>query len=198
MLVPRLTIRGQKVGGAWVPGNSHPFSKLEYSSNLLACEISQPIKSNHPYTSWQPSFPEDLMFQGWEGPRSVCGVCVSLSKPPFTILWLILELFPVQSQGPSLGCLCQGLTGDPGHNCTLVPYFSYNNSRSLKLPWRDLRNMSIIQVFVAATQSMNAFLFGSSEQWSLSFQVTQECQNQEMVLNQISLQNSVQREQRDS
>ena len=30
-------------------------------------------------------------------------MCISLNKPSFTLLWLALEFFPVQSQEPTLG-----------------------------------------------------------------------------------------------
>ena len=32
----------------------------------------------------------------------VYGMCISLNKPAFTLLWLALELFPARSQGPTL------------------------------------------------------------------------------------------------
>jgi len=51
MIVPRLTIKGQKVGGGPFPGNVHTFSKtvgIILSSHSLAYEITLPIKSTHP------------------------------------------------------------------------------------------------------------------------------------------------------
>ena len=49
MTVPRLTTEGQKVGGGPVPGDPCPFSKVVgVILPLLAYEITQPIKTNHP------------------------------------------------------------------------------------------------------------------------------------------------------
>ena len=57
MTVLRLTINGQKVGGAPISGNSCPFSKmLEYSTHSLAYEITQPMKTNHLHTSGALAF----------------------------------------------------------------------------------------------------------------------------------------------
>ena len=77
-------------------------SELEYSS-----EITQPIKSNHSHTLGHSHFlrrphalGQPLAFP--DSPHSVYRMCISLNKPAFTLLWLALEFFPVQSQGPSL------------------------------------------------------------------------------------------------
>ena len=57
MTVLRLTINGQKVGGAPISENSCPFSKmLEYSTHSLAYEITQPLKTNHLHTSGALAF----------------------------------------------------------------------------------------------------------------------------------------------
>ena len=77
-----------------------PFPKeLEYSSHSLACEIT------HSYKNWQPHTKGPLLPllpSKTALPLSV--ECVSsLNKPSFTLLWLTLEFFPMQSQQPTIG-----------------------------------------------------------------------------------------------
>ena len=72
----RPTINGQKVGNGSIPGNPHPFlDKVGIILYSLVYEITQSIKSNHSILEAR----EPLAF--WDGPYSVCGVCLSLNKP---------------------------------------------------------------------------------------------------------------------
>ena len=58
-------------------------------------------KITHTYKNWQPHTVGLPAF--WDGPHSVYGVHISLSKPSFTLLRLALEFFPVQSHECILG-----------------------------------------------------------------------------------------------
>jgi len=49
-------IKDQKMDSSPIPRNSHPSSKVEYSSHSLAYKIILPIKTNHSHTlSLSPS-----------------------------------------------------------------------------------------------------------------------------------------------
>ena len=69
--------------------------------------------------------------------HSVCGVCISLNKPAFTLLCLALEFFPVRSQGPSLGGQSQQLTQDLGRDPPLVPHFFHTTDLGNKCWWSN-------------------------------------------------------------
>ena len=111
MTLLRPTIKGQKVEvrGGPIPGIPCPFPKIEYPSHLLAYEITQPIKTNHP----------GLLLRQQ---HSTYGMCISLNKLSFTLPWLTFEFFPVWSQGPSLGSPSQELAWNLGHDHPLAPH----------------------------------------------------------------------------
>ena len=113
--VPRLTLKGQKIGGAPIPRNSCPFSKVVRKFLPLLSLSSYPACKNQPPRILGPP----LVF--CDGPLSACGIRISLNKPAFTLPWLTLEFFLAQRQGPSLGGLSQGLTPDLGHDHLLTP-----------------------------------------------------------------------------
>ena len=73
MTVLRPSIKGQKVSGGPVPGTSAPFPKqLEYSSHLLAYEITHSYNTTTAYPGVTLSF--------CDGPHFVYGVFFSLNK----------------------------------------------------------------------------------------------------------------------
>ena len=89
--VTRPRKKEQKVGSGQILGNLYPSPKwLECSSYSLAYDINQLYKNQ-----WLCIL-APLAF--WDGPDSVYEVCTSLNKPPFALLWLALEFFPVRSQ----------------------------------------------------------------------------------------------------
>ena len=98
-----------KRGGDPVPGNPHPFPKTVGIILSLISLWNYPVHKNK-----QPHSLGPLAF--WDGPHSVYGVCISLSKSAFALLWLTLEFLHARSQGPSLGGSSQGLARDLQHH----------------------------------------------------------------------------------
>lgn len=78
-------------------------------------KITQPIKINHPVFQSHSCLSRQTTFCLWN-------VYLSLNKPISTLLWLTLEFFPAQIQGPSLG-QSPGLIRDLGHDYPLTPHF---------------------------------------------------------------------------
>ena len=58
-------------------------------------KLASPIKTDNPHTQVSPVLQD--------GPYSVYGVCISLNKLSFSLLWLFLEFCPARSQEPMLG-----------------------------------------------------------------------------------------------
>ena len=90
-----MTIKGQKAGGSPIPWNPHPFPKI--------VGITLPFISLWNYPPLQKLttlYPSASPLLRWP---KLYGVCISLNKPSFTLLWLALEFFPVWSQEPTLG-----------------------------------------------------------------------------------------------
>lgn len=121
--VPRLTVKGQKIGGAPILRNSCPFPQVVRNFLPLLSLWSYPACKNQPPRILGPP----LVI--CDGPLSACGICISLNTPAFTLLWLTLEFFPAQSQGPSVGGQSQGFTQNLGQK------HSYSSCRECKSVW---------------------------------------------------------------
>ena len=89
MAVSRQIIRGPKVGSGPIPGNPRPFSEIGIILCLLAYEITQPIKTNHPlFQGLSPSELAHILPVEYVSPRAALSSetdsilpmeCVSLS-----------------------------------------------------------------------------------------------------------------------
>jgi len=84
MTVQRPTIKGQKVGGAPIPGNCHSFSKIvRISLPFISIWNYQPIKTNHPPYLWLFSLFKKTLCPGvaslafWDGPHCLWNVYLS-------------------------------------------------------------------------------------------------------------------------
>ena len=118
----RPTINGQKVGNGSIPGNPHPFlDKVGIILYSLVYEITQSIKSNHSILEAR----EPLAF--WDGPYSVCGVCLSLNKPTSYLKKkkkkknprLVLSLFSYKCPPPFFPSLLSSHSVHYLHHCLL-------------------------------------------------------------------------------
>ena len=110
---------------------------------------------------------QSLVF--WDSPHSVFGIYISLNKPDFTLLWLVLEFFPAWSQGPSLGSCPRG-----SHNtwdmtvfwCSTFP----TTNRSVREHSCMLSRFSHVQLFATvwtlAHQPPMSMGFSRQEYWS--------------------------------
>ena len=90
MTVPEADQEGQKMHNGPTPGNPHHLTQNSWDNpHSLAYEINPAPKN------WLPHILEPLAFP--DGPHYVYGVCISLNKPSFIVLWLTLEFFPAWS-----------------------------------------------------------------------------------------------------
>ena len=96
------------------------------------CSNSRPLSqwcylTSHPLLLLPSIFPNigvspvsQLFASGGPSFGASASVHISPNKPTFTLLWLTLEFFPAQSQGPSHSGPSQELTRDLGHDHPLV------------------------------------------------------------------------------
>ena len=79
--------KGQRVGIGPNSWQSLPLPKI---TGILLSLVN--LWTYPPYKKLTPLPPGTSYI--WDGPHSVYGVCISLNKPSFALLWLILEFFP--------------------------------------------------------------------------------------------------------
>ena len=134
LTVWRLIIKSQKVGGGPISVNLCPFPKIfGISSNWLAYKITQPIETNYLHTLG-PLSPSELGLYFAYGMFIYLNTYFNLS---FTLPWITLEFFPVQSQGPSFVSPSEELTGDRTLPFSLA-LSPATKSPSFKLDWKPV------------------------------------------------------------